>query len=159
MDIEITINKQQVYNEVQRLSEYVGAKNTEDKTAYDRVRAVDEDRTLFENYWSEACSKTMDATKEFLTSASGNTPVASPATSLGTNFVMELTMPSNYDTALTEAATNSLANYFVNYILSRWFVITSKGESQMYGLQADIHLKDVIKKIYYRTKPTRTIPT
>ena len=52
----------------------------------------------------------------------------------------------------------SLFSYFVAMIVSKWYKFTNKGESESYGTDAVGAIDDVMRKIYYRKKPTRVVP-
>jgi hypothetical protein len=49
----------------------------------------------------------------------------------------------------------SLFSYFVSFILSRWFKISNKEEADTYMADATAMMDDVMRKIYYRSAPTR----
>ena len=129
-DITLEVVKIDVYHEVQKVTAYVGQRMPGDADAYERINSTDADMELFEAYWTEACSQTLDLVKEFVVSASGNGRDPSLPTSLEVNLNVSLSVPSNYDETLTDSLQTSLTNYFINYILSRWFAITNKQESQ-----------------------------
>lgn len=55
MDVILTIKKAVVYDEVAKLTGYVGAKTIEDSgKAYDRVFTTDDDRLMLERFWRES---------------------------------------------------------------------------------------------------------
>ena len=67
MDVVLSIKKANVYDEVAKLTGYVGAKNIEDTgKAYDRVFTTDDDRLMLERFWREAVGAITDEVKRFI---------------------------------------------------------------------------------------------
>jgi hypothetical protein len=64
-------------------------------------------------------------------------------------------MPSNYDNTQTSSIINSMYNYFVASILTKWFKIVNKEEAEAYAIDATAMLNDVKSKLYNRTRPKR----
>ena len=57
-EIILNIKKKDVYNEVAKISSYVGAKsekNNEDTDMYARVFATDSDREMLDRFWEDCC--------------------------------------------------------------------------------------------------------
>lgn len=157
MSITIAIKKGTVYNEVAQLTAYTGAKTKEDTgLAYDRVFTTDDDRSMLERFWREACATVTDGTKLFVTSVTSS--ANRDTVDLTEVFTLVLTMPGNFDTNLSTSIQEAIYSYFVNSIASKWFVIAKRDDAEVYSAQAVANWTDAKSKLFYRKKPVRTIP-
>lgn len=157
MDVVLSIKKANVYDEVAKLTGYVGAKNIEDTgMAYDRVFTTDDDRLILERFWREAIGAITDEVKRFIVTVS--TPNNSQSVDIAEVWEVTLNMPSSFDDNLTGSINDSLLSYAVNSIASKWFAITNKEESDKYSAMAIVAGNETKSKLYYRKKPKRVIP-
>lgn len=158
MDVVLSIKKANVYDEVAKLTGYVGAKTVEDTgKAYDRVFTTDDDRLMLERFWREAIGAITDEIKRFITTVS--TQDNSQIVDIGEVWTTELDMPSNFDENLVDSINDSLFSYAVNSIVSKWFAITNKEESELYSAMAINCGNEAKSKLYYRKKPRRVVPS
>lgn len=145
--IELTVVKTAVYNEVAKTTSYTGAKMVGDEDAYLRIFTTDEDQEMLERFWDEAVSGAEEQFKPFIVS-----------TSNGENFTATLSMSSSFDINLKNSIEKSLFSYMVAMIVAKWYRIANKQEAESYGNDAIGAMDDVMKKIYYRKKPVRVAP-
>jgi len=150
IDITLTINKAEVYDEVAKTTSYTGAKMDSDGSAYERIFTTAEDQLMLERFWTEACDVVTEQLKAFLKD------VSEPST---TSFDLELELSSSFDETLTGSINTSLFSFFVNAVVSKWYKFTNKGEAESYAAEATVMMGDVMRKIYYRKKPKRTKPS
>lgn len=142
--IELTVNKLAVYDEVAKTTSYAGAKMVGDESAYERIFTTDEDREMLERFWNEAASGAIDSLKPYV-----------DAWSNGDDFEVDLRLSSGFDINLEDSIRCSLFSYFVAMIVSKWFKITNKAEAESYGVEAEGAMKDVMSKIHHRRRPVR----
>lgn len=158
MDVILTIKKAVVYDEVAKLTGYVGAKTIEDSgKAYDRVFTTDDDRLMLERFWREAIGAITDEVKRFIATVSS--PSNSQSVDITEVWEAILNMPSSFDDNLAGSINSSLLSYAVNSIASKWFAITNKEEAERYSALAIASGNETKSKLYYRKKPKRVIPT
>lgn len=155
-EVELTISKINVYDEVAKTSSYTGAKMQEDSTAYGRIFTTDDDQMMLERFWMEACNVATQEFKPFLISVSGQQE--SHGVELERNYEVALEMSSSFDVRLVPSMQASLFSFFVNYITGKWYKFTNKAEAEQYIVEANVQMLDVKKKLYYRKKPTRIVP-
>lgn len=156
-NVSLAVNKAYVYDEVAKTTAYAGAKMmVEDVNAYDRIFTTDEDRLLLERFWVETCNAATNQFKPFLVSVDSQ-PI-SHGIDLTRNYKVELELSSSYDDNLTEAISTSLFSFFVASIVSKWFAFSNKPEAENYVLGSASIMDDVMRKIYYKKKPTRVTP-
>lgn len=156
-EITLTVNKAYVYDEVAKTTSYAGAKMmAEDINAYERIFTTDEDRLLLERFWTETCNTATNQFKPFLISL--NSQPISHGVDLTRDYTVELELSSSFDENLTEAINTSLFSFFVSSIVSKWFAFANKPETEGYVAAAASIMDDVMRKIYYKKKPTRIIP-
>lgn len=151
--ITIKINKAYVFDAVDETTAYLGAKAIGDDTAYSRVATVDADRTLLENFWTEACSLATSNFKQFLSSISENR--VSHTIDITANYEVTISISTQYDNNLTSSIEASLFEFFTNYIVGKWCELTNKTEAEKYLTTATGMMKDVMSNIYYRKRPKR----
>lgn len=157
-NITITIDKSQVWHEVAKATNYTGAKmmSGDDPGAYDRIFATDEDREMMERFWVEACSIATNTLKPWLSDV-GDQPIHH-GVDISTNYVVELSLSERYDPNLNDSVQASLFSFIVAAILSKWYRLTNKGETEVYAAEAAAQLQNVEEKICYRRKPVRVSP-
>lgn len=154
----ITIKQSEVYDEVDKSSGYSGAKSTEDdaEKAYERISVTTADHAQLDRYWQEACSIATGCMQQFIDSVTTSWKESSGDASTG--YQATLGLPSCYDTQLNGAVQASLFSFFVNYILSKWYMAANKQDVEAYSTEAAAMLASVRAKIYYRKRPERIKP-
>lgn len=158
IEITLTVNKANVYNEVEKTTSYTGAKIEEGgDAAYDRIRTTDDDREMLERFWTEACNAATERMKRFVLSVTSYPE--SHGVEIDRNYEVRLELSSSFDTALTQSAETSLYSFFVTFIVARWFKLANKEEADSYAADAAALMDDVMRKLFYKKKPTRVIPT
>ena len=65
MEHTLSVNKEDVYNEVAKTTSYTGAK-MDDEAAYDRIFTTEEDKTMLERFWDESKNTICNSMKKFL---------------------------------------------------------------------------------------------
>lgn len=140
----LTVNKNEVYEEVAKTTSYTGAKMGED-SAYDRIYTTDDDQGMLERFWNESRNTACNSLKKVL------------ASDTETNGVLNLALDlsSSFDTVLTDSMKSSLFSFFVMNIIAKWYTFTNKGEAAGYASEAATYLEDVMRKAYYKKKPVR----
>lgn len=144
-NISLTVNKAAVYDEVAKTTSYAGAKMQDDEGAYERIFTTDDDRMMLERFWVEACNGATERLKQFITGVTDGAE----------GYDVRLEMSGSFDVNLRDSMETSLHSYFVGYIVAKWFKFTNKGESESYAGDAAGAMDDVMRKVYYRKKPTR----
>lgn len=156
--ISLSVNKANVYDEVAKTTSYAGQKMMDgDATAYERIFTTDADRLLLERFWVETCNAVTEQLKPFITKIDAQ-PI-SHGIDLTRNYNVTLELSSAFDVSLTEAIETSLFSFFVASIVSKWYALSNKSETEGMVAEAVGMLDSVMKKIYYRKKPTRIIPS
>lgn len=157
IEIIITVNKANVYDEVAKTTSYTGVKMKDDDDAYSRIFTTDEDRMMLERFWNEACDFVTNEFKPFLVEVTSYPQ--SHGVELTRNYEVKLNMPSSFDMRLKDTIASSLFSYFVSSIVSKWYKFTNKLEAESYAADALATIHDTRHKLYYRRKPERTNPT
>lgn len=157
INITLRVSKLDVYNEVAQTTSYTGMKMKGDETAYVRIFTTDDDRSQLERFWTEACNAATDELKKFVVQVSNN--ASGGPIDLSRDYEVQLELSASYDEHLTESINASLYSFFVAAIVSKWFRLANKGEAEAYATDALRMMNDVMRKIYFRKKPTRVIPS
>lgn len=156
IEIKLTVNKMNVYNEVAKTTSYTGSKMEGDDKAYDRIFTTDDDRLMLERFWNEASNAATEQFKPFIQSVSAHSD--GRAVDFEKNYEVELGLSNSFDATLKDSIETSLFSFFVSFITCRWFKIANKKEAGEYGDDADGMLDDVMRKIYFKRKPKRVKP-
>ena len=145
-DILIPIDKIEIYEEVSKVTAYIGGKNVDanGKSLYDQVFVTDADKEMIDSFFSSATSNVATAlehtVKDVKVSDNGGS--------------LTLRMPSNFNTAMEKPLTDSITDYIVNSIVAAWCAITKKDE-ESYATKASVLLQQVNAMQYLRQRPKR----
>ncbi len=150
-EINITINKNAVLEEVAKTTAYIGAKSqlTDGQTLYDQVFVTDEDRKMIERFWKEACNAVTNITKRFINTVSDIThdrPV---------DYILNLSMSDRFNKNLTSSISASMFSMFVSYIMYKWCEIVAKDKAKEYSDNVATHIESINAKLYNKLKPQR----
>ena len=145
-DITIQIDKQEVYEEVSKVTAYIGGKNvdTNGKTLYDQVFVTDADKEMIDSFFSSATSNLATALEHTLKDMETN----------DIGFILTLRMPSNFRTTMEKPLTESIIEYIENSIVAAWCSITKKDE-ESYATEASALLQQINAMQYLRQRPKR----
>lgn len=143
-DITITISKEAVLNDVGRLTNYSGDRFVGDEGAFDRISTTGSDADMLGQFWQSACDGVTEAMKRFIKSLTTTT-----------DYVVVLEVSSSYDTNLTGSITTNVQNCITNHIVSQWYKLTNKADSETYLREAVSQLNEAMSKLFFKKKPTR----
>ncbi len=144
--ITLTVSRADVYAEVDKTTDYTGAKLAEtDGGARDRIAVTDNDLKNLYRFWEETCATTNERLKEMFVEGSRPSDDYSVTLQVSVAFNKEL-LPS------VEAI---LRSYFITSITGKWFVLSNKAEAAGYHAAADNLMEDVRRLLYSRMRPVR----
>lgn len=144
-DVNISILKATVLDEVGRLTNYAGSKMDGDEGAYERVSTTGSDKDMLGQFWQSGCDGVTEALKRF---------IKTPSTATD-RYAVTLELSGSYDTSLTASLQANLQSYLTLYIVSRWYKLTNKGDAESYATEAAVQLDEAMSKVFYKKKPTR----
>lgn len=145
MDIELKVNKEAVYDEVAKTTEYTGAK-MDDEHAYEAMSITEEDYAMLERFWNECKVLVCGSLKKVL--------VSENETDEG-EYKLTLGLSSAFDGSLTESMQRSLFSFFVMNITAKWYTFTNKSEATGYATEAATYIEDIRRKAFYKKRPAR----
>ncbi len=144
MEITLKVNKETVYDEVAKTTEYTGAK-MDDEHAYEVISTTDEDKAMLERFWNECKNMVCNSLKKVLVSeveAEGE-------------YSLTLGLSTAFDESLTESMQRSLFSFFVMNITAKWYTFANKSEATGYATEAATYIEDIMRKAFFKKKPTR----
>lgn len=144
MEITLKVNKETVYDEVAKTTEYTGAK-MDDEHAYEVISTTDEDKAMLERFWNECKNMICNSLKKVLVSeveAEGE-------------YSLTLGLSTAFDESLTESMQRSLFSFFVMNITAKWYTFANKSEATGYATEAATYIEDIMRKALFKKKPTR----
>lgn len=148
-NLSISITKNSIYEEVAKTTAYLGAKNKLDdgKSAFDQIFVTDADLAMIERFYNESKDALLNLLKRFM-------PTIGSSTDGNINWT--LSMPSRFDTNMSDSITSSATSFIVNSIVAKWCEITANDKVKEYADNAASLLLDIKDKVFNKTKPTRT---
>ncbi len=166
MEIEVSVDKSEVLDEVGRLTAYTGQRKEGDAGVYERISSTSGDADMLEQFWQASCSAMSDNLKPFIKElrydyetyeySSSNINVnPAPISVSHTGYYVKLELSGSYDTSLTGSMMESMKNFFICMMSSKWFKITSHDDAQSYADDAAGYMTDIMRKIYFKKKPSR----
>lgn len=143
--VSLRINKSEVYEEVAKTTSYTGAK-MDDEHAYDRIFTTDEDKDMLERFWNESKNIICNNLKRLLDSEEESDEG---------QYTLSLLLSNSFDGALTGSMQRSLFSFFVMNITAKWYTFCNKEEAKGYASEAATYIEDIMRKAYFKKKPTR----
>ena len=149
-NIELDIKRKDVYNEVARISGYVGAKSfkEQDRQAdtYTRIAITDSDNELLDRYWEDCCGKVAGELQRFIKDIVSNDK---------SNDVTFIIQPLSDVAQRKTVLQKDLFSCFVNFILCKWFELTDKERCEYYFANYNDFIKGIRRKLCMKFAPTK----
>ena len=143
--ITLNVSRTDVYTEVDKTTDYTGAKLVrEDNGARDRIAATEEDLKTLSRFWDETCAAANERLKEMF--AGGSPPSAE-------DYSVTLNVSVAFDRELAPSVEATLHSFFIMSITGKWYVFANKGEAKEYFTEAGELIEDVRRKLYSRKRP------
>lgn len=149
-NIELDIKRKDVYNEVARISGYVGAKSFKEQDGqadtYSRIAITDSDSELLNRYWEDCCGKVAGELQRFIKDI-----VSNDKSNDATFIIQPLSDVAQRKTVLQK----DLFSCFVNFILCKWFELTDKERCEYYFANYNDFIKGIRRKLCMKFAPTK----
>ena len=145
----LTASREDVYSEVEKTTEYTGAKMMHaDEGAHERISVTEADRELLRRFFDEAAGVVTDECKRFVEEVRLDE----------SGYEARLSMSDSFDDALSESIASSLRSFFVAAVIAKWCKVAENEAAANYTADATAAMLDVRRKIFYRKKPQRVKP-
>lgn len=142
----LTVSREDVYSEVEKTTEYTGAKMMHaDEGAHDRLSVTEADRELLSRFFDEAAGVATDECKRFV----------GDVTLDEAGYEARLSMSDSYDEHLSDSIRTSLRNFFVAAVIAKWCKIVGLDAGAAYPADATAAMLDVRSKIFNRKRPQK----
>lgn len=149
-NIELDIKRKDVYNEVARISGYVGAKSFKEQDGqadtYTRIAITDSDYELLDRYWEDCCGKVAGELQRFIKDIVSNDK---------SNDVTFIIQPLSDVAQRKTVLQKDLFSCFVNFILCKWFELTDKERCEYYFANYNDFIKGIRCKLCMKFAPTK----
>ena len=147
-DIRISINRDEVYEEVAKTTAYIGGKNLDanGKSLYDQVFVTDADREMLEGYWNAAICDVSVALYSVLAFENSES---------GEEETFGLRVSNLFKESLVKTLETTAFSYVVNKIVAEWCLVVSKDKAEDYLSKANALLVKMDAILYMRKRPTR----
>ena len=142
----LTVGREDVYSEVEKTTEYTGAKMMHaDEGAHDRLAVTEADRELLSRFFDEAAGVATNECKRFV----------DEVTLDEAGYEARLSMSDSYDEHLSDSIRTSLRNFFVAAVIAKWCKIVGSDTGAAYSADATAAMLDVRSKIFNRKRPQK----
>lgn len=149
-NIELDIKRKDVYNEVARISGYVGAKSFKEQDGqadtYTRIAITDSDYELLDRCWEDCCGKVAGELQRFIKDIVSNDK---------SNDVTFIIQPLSDVAQRKTVLQKDLFSCFVNFILCKWFELTDKERCEYYFANYNDFIKGIRRKLCMKFAPTK----
>lgn len=140
--ITLTVSQEEVYEEVDKTTDYTGSKLIEtDPGARERINATETQLLDLGRFWEEACVTANERLKEMY--VGGSLPSAE-------TYKATLQVSVAFDRGMTPSIESALKSFFVVLITGKWYVFANKGEAKDYFAEAGALMEDIRRKLYSR---------
>lgn len=146
-NINISIAKAEVFEDVSLSTAYTGAKTDVSKDFFLRVATDKADIDILDRFWRITCSCITEKLKDFIRSSDFS----------GQSLNLSLELSSAYDEALTPAVEKDLFAFISAAITTRWFTMTFPERASEWETLSSSLLSRVIANLCHRKKPSRTL--
>lgn len=149
MTIEITLDRTQTFEQVNKITSYIGSKtkSDQDMMSYAVIATTSYNDELLQNYYDDALNSLATLFKPFLSTTA--------VEDARTTFTLE--MPSNFAAALLNSLQKEVDSFAVDFILSLWLTLCG-GPAEMYAKKAAASLEAISVKLYTRMAPQYDAP-
>lgn len=142
----LTVGREDVYSEVEKTTEYTGAKMMHaDEGAHDRLAVTEADRDLLSRFFDEAAGVATDECKRFVDEVRLDEA----------GYEARLSMSDSFDEHLSDSIRTSLRNFFVAAVIAKWCKIVGSDAGAAYSADATAAMLDVRSKIFNRKRPQK----
>ena len=144
METTITINRQTVFSQVARRTEWQGSRSPED-CDYDRLTLSEADKALFHSFFDEAAMHAIDICRPFLQRVAN------------TDQALTLTMNVT-EGPDTDSLSKTAENMLTAHVLGLWQEIVAPARAESAFHRRDDYALKLQSILYYHPVPIRTIP-
>lgn len=152
MEIQLTIKKLDVLNEVGRTTAYYGMATGDGAPGYDTAAATPDDRELLETYWRGAKNDILRLSQRFtpleLSAAANN-----QASDMQEDFTLRLTMPSTWDGNTAEGLRNAMRLYLIHDITAKWAMRAIPSAAEGMATQSTADASTITQLLHHTKKP------
>lgn len=149
MTIEIILDRTQTFEQVNKITSYIGSKtkSDQDMMSYAVIATTSYNDELLQNYYDDALNSLATLFKPFLSTTT--------IEDARTTFTLE--MPSNFAAALLNSLQKEVDSFAVDFILSLWLTLCGV-PAEMYAKKAAASLEAISVKLYTRMAPQYDAP-
>lgn len=142
--LNISVSKSEVFDEVGRITEYVGKKAAVEG-AYDTIATIKANDSMLDRFWSEGCDNLDNTFKHFVL----NEPER------GDVYELECIMTNNWNDSLEGGINEDSKNYLIQYIVAKWMRFVKADDEQKYLADAVAIVESIGSKLLSRVRPKR----
>lgn len=135
--------------EVAQATAYIGAKKVDDDDAYERISTIDEDDPELTVFFDEGRANLVSAFMQYLKSEGMESD--------DEHYFITLNVSDKFNLAVQPAMQIALFNYYVHWILYRWYMITYPDMAADEFLKTESLIASLQKQAYFTRIFTRKI--
>ena len=145
-DVDISLNKNTIFTEVNKHTSYEGAKA--DATLYDKVRVKSHDKAMLERWWSDACGLIATMCVPYATDIAYSGE--------GYEFLLTLSLPSNWNPSQEVILATTARDIVCEYLLQQWYLLLNmEDQAKVSAEKITTATAKMAVALYDRVRPTR----
>lgn len=149
--IWIEISRDEVYEEVAKVTDYTGSKMIDsDEGARDRILATDEDLATLDRFRRESVSVFEDRFRDEIVGSRGADEEETDG-----RYKVQLRVARGFNRAVIGSLITAVKGFFTANIAAQWFRFTAKEEASDYFQIAEGMLAEAERLISARVRPRR----
>lgn len=144
--INFVIDKEEVYGEVGKATDYTGSKMADgDERTRERILASDEELADLGRMWDESALTVNERFKSMVRNVEYTSD----------NYTLELEVSNSFDQRLTHNVEACIKGFFIASITGQWFKYADKEDAAEWLQQAAEMLTGAERLLYSRRRPVR----
>lgn len=147
MEVFVKVSKERVYDEVAKLTSYIGSKIVIDgQPLYNKVFTTPEDAELLDRFWIASVEELVDTTRHFFSlrfeEADGIACIV-------------VDLPKDFDLNKERSLSTKAEEFCINRILTEWLTISVPDQVELYATKAQSALAIFKSALHSRRIPQR----
>lgn len=148
--IEISIAKEDIYKDLERLTSYLGSRHPTSATdngegQFRRVASCEIDNPLLDRYFKEGTATLLERLKDYAVEAGTHEGI----------FTLRLNVSGAYDDTGPDTLTAPVASFLTAILAQGWLRITMPDEAAFYESEASRLLTECERRLCHRKAPKR----
>lgn len=147
MEVFVKVYKERVYDEVAKLTSYIGSKTiVNGEPLYNKVFTTPEDAELLDRFWEKSVDELIDETRHYFSLRFEENDGAA---------CIVVDLPKDFDLNKESSLSVKAEEYSINRILTEWMSVSAPDQMEVYAIKAQSALDAFKSTLHSRRIPQR----